>query len=112
MKERMAQVLTKMLEIYADPSAWCQGAGARTSKGNSIASTNPEAAKWCVVTCKMRAIDLLKIGAGPADDLSMRITNAIKAANDIYDLIEWNDTKGRTVGDVRAAIAKTLESIK
>ena len=83
---------------------WCQGDDARDAKGRKVAPGSPSACRWSL-------LGAIVASAGCAERLQDRRTLAdvamaslaIGLATGEESLRDWNDARGRTVGEVVAA---------
>lgn len=90
---------------------WIQGVNARNEYGASVASGSPDATCWCLQGGLLRvARDLNKSGRDimlVADVLDN--TALLRGSN---DLVNYNDTPGRTKDEVLQLIDDTINSLE
>lgn len=75
---------------------WCQGAIARTSRGDAVFHDSPTARSWCVAGA-IRCITINDPAARAAADAEVA-----RAVGSSY-IGDWNDERGRTKEQVLAA---------
>lgn len=108
MTPEVRTVLTTVRDMYvANPASWTQDAFARGTHGIALDWLHPDATCWCLSGAINRsAMSTEDETFGPA----RKTRDAVRLLLNGGGIIAWNDTPGRTVGDVIALLNKTLEA--
>lgn len=100
------QLVTKAIELIADPAHWCRGVTARDADGRKVEASSPDAVAFCALGALYRVVGL----NGSVDGVATALYNTI-AKRGFTNIGQFNDSPRTTHADVLEVLAEVRESL-
>ena len=101
----------KAYELLNSPDIWCQESPAKAAQGNKVYALDPRAVKWCALGAIQKvyppaeweeAMDNVLRALCVSEKGIAQMTKSDKQCC----LMEWNDDRGTSFGDIREVLKK------
>lgn len=106
------EALRDLRALLADKDHWTKGTTGRTASGEICDSTDSRAVAWCLVGAVYKVTDRHDYQGRHADDLSNELRYTLRGRPASCGLVNFNDNRGTTHGDVLSLIDRTIARLE